>query len=101
MKTLNIKLSDEIIAFADSQAAKAGHRNAQAYIRALIEADQERHSKLGREMAKLRADVALGIEQLERGEFTEYTDETLHQLLNEVEQIGRAQLNRKRAGGKA
>ena len=37
----------------------------------------------------LRAKVQEGLEQLERGEYTEYTDETLHELFDDVSRRGR------------
>ena len=41
----------------------------------------ERDKKLD----SLRRDVRLGLDQLERGEYFEYSDETLDQLFNELE----------------
>lgn len=36
--------------------------------------------------AYLKQQVAAGIEQLNRGEYTEYTHDTLHELFDEIEQ---------------
>ncbi len=41
------------------------------------------------ELAELRAKIQQGIEQLENGQYAEYTDETLHQLFEGVKRRGR------------
>jgi antitoxin ParD1/3/4 len=38
-----------------------------------------------KKLASLRQDVRAGLDQLERGEYVEYTDETLDQLFDEIE----------------
>lgn len=41
-----------------------------------------------RYIVELREKVQLGIDQIERGEYVEYTDETLHELFDEIEAEG-------------
>ena len=41
---------------------------------------------------ELRKDVQDGVDQLDRGEYTEYTDETLHQFFAEIEAEGLKEL---------
>lgn len=41
---------------------------------------------------ELRKDVQEGVDQLDRGEYTEYTDETLHQFFEEIEAQGLKEL---------
>ena len=50
-----------------------------------------------KKLAALREDVRIGVEQLERGEYTEYTDETLHELFDEIEAEGRKWLESRSA----
>ncbi|MCI0438506.1 MAG: type II toxin-antitoxin system ParD family antitoxin [Chloroflexi bacterium] len=50
-----------------------------------------------KKLAALREDVRIGIEQLERGEYTEYTDETLHELFDEISERGRKWLKSRNA----
>ena len=43
-------------------------------------------------LEEVRKDVLEGVEQLDRGEFAEYTDETLHQFFEEIEAEGLREL---------
>jgi prevent-host-death family protein len=43
-------------------------------------------------LAQLRSDLQVGVDQLDRGEGTSYTEETMHQLFEDVKQRGRAGL---------
>ena len=43
-------------------------------------------------LAELRQDLTSGIEQLDRGQSTEYTQDNLHELFDEVRYQGRANL---------
>ena len=43
-------------------------------------------------LEELRKDVQEGVDQLDRGEYTEYTDETLHQFFAEIEAQGLKEL---------
>ncbi|MSQ06881.1 MAG: hypothetical protein EXR54_05240 [Dehalococcoidia bacterium] len=54
-----------------------------------LELLDESDEALDRELAEVRAKVQKGIEQLERGEYTVYTDETLHGLFDDVSRRGR------------
>jgi prevent-host-death family protein len=44
--------------------------------------------------ATLRQEIAIGLHQLEQGQYTEYTEETLHQLFDEIKTQGRLELKR-------
>ncbi len=44
----------------------------------------------------LRKEIQIGIEQIERGESTEYTTETLHELFDDIKARGRARLEARR-----
>lgn len=50
-----------------------------------------------KKLAALRKDVQIGIDQLERGEYTEYTDETLHELFDKVTRRGLERLESNKA----
>ena len=43
-------------------------------------------------LAQLRQDLGVGIEQLDRGQSTAYTQDNLHQLFDEIRMQGRARL---------
>lgn len=54
-----------------------------------LELLDEHKEELKRELADMRAKVQEGIDQLARGEYTEYTEETLHELFEDVKRRGR------------
>jgi prevent-host-death family protein len=43
-------------------------------------------------LLRLRQDLQVGIEQLDRGESLDYTEDTLHELFDEVKRQGREEL---------
>ena len=59
-------------------------------IDAAISLLDERNKKL----ETLRKDVKAGLDQLERGEYTDYTDESLHELFDGIKQRGRERQSR-------
>ena len=83
MSTISINLPDSIRAFAESQVSRRGHGDVSDYVRALIEADQKRAA----ELEALRKEVALGVEDLEQGRFTDY--DTAEAIAEDVKARGR------------
>jgi Arc/MetJ-type ribon-helix-helix transcriptional regulator len=83
MSTLSIQLPDSVRAFAEAQVSRRGHGDVSEYVRALIEADQKRAA----ELEALHKEVALGVEDLEQGRFTDY--ESPEQIADEVKARGR------------
>ena len=55
------------------------------------------HAYIEREhkLAELRRDIQLGDEQFERGEYTEYDDETLKAFFEDIKRSGRERLKAK------
>ena len=47
-------------------------------------------------LEELRKEIQIGIDQLERGESTEYTTETLNELFDDIKARGRARLEARR-----
>ena len=45
-------------------------------------------------LTQLRQDLGVGIEQLDRGQSTEYNQDTLHELFDEIRTQGRSNLER-------
>lgn len=83
MSTLSIKLPDSIRAFAEAQVSRRGHGDVSEYVRRLIEADQKRAA----ELEALQKGVALGVDDLEQGRFTDY--ETPERIADDVKARGR------------
>jgi antitoxin ParD1/3/4 len=61
-------------------------------LRLMEEQDRLREIRL----EELRKEIQKGIDQIEREEYTEYTEETLHQLFEDVKARGRAKLEARR-----
>lgn len=62
--TLNISLPEALKEHVQKRVAEGAFSNASDFVRALIRLDKEQQEKL----AALRRDVAVGIDQLDRGE---------------------------------
>lgn len=81
MNTMTISLPDAMREFVESQVKSGSYGTASEYIRNLIRHEQERREKL----EYLRREIALGIEQLERGEVSELN-------MDEIKAEGRRRL---------
>jgi antitoxin ParD1/3/4 len=62
--TLNISLPEALKEHVQKRVAEGAFSNASDFVRALIRLDKEHQEKL----ATLRRDIAVGIDQLDRGE---------------------------------
>jgi antitoxin ParD1/3/4 len=62
--TLNISLPEALKEHVQKRVAEGAFSNASDFVRALIRLDKEQQERLG----ALRRDVAVGIDQLDRGE---------------------------------
>jgi antitoxin ParD1/3/4 len=79
--TLNISLPEALKAHVQKRVAEGAFSNASDFVRALIRLDKEQQEKL----AALRRDVAVGIDQLDRGEGLD-GERVLAELLDEDRQ---------------
>ena len=82
--------------FVESSASNCGHKSADDYVRALIEEEQRRKDEREKKFAALKKDIAIGIEQLDRGEGKVYTKETLSKMFDEIKAEGRKRLAAKK-----
>lgn len=98
MSILHISLPESLRRFVESQLGNGAFQDASDYVRSLIEADQERNALGPEELEELRRQVAVGVEQLERGESTTYDDTTINLLLEEIETRGKARLAARQRG---
>ncbi|HEY3245826.1 MAG TPA: hypothetical protein VGM03_20970 [Phycisphaerae bacterium] len=122
MATVNITLPDELKQFVQSQSVKDGYASEAEYLRVIIqqarelEVEHELEAELletaaaaGREITTadwqslkerirqqrldaLRAELDIGLKQLERGEYATYTTETLGELFDRIQSEGRKRL---------
>ncbi len=64
-------------------------------LRLMDERDRLRDMRL----EELRKEIQIGIDQVERGESTEYTTETLHELFDDIRARGKERLEARRSKG--
>ena len=76
--TLNISLPEALKEHVQKRVAEGAFSNASDFVRALIRLDKEQQEKL----AALRRDIAVGIDQLDRGEGLD-GERVFAELLNE------------------
>ena len=76
--TLNISLPEALKEHVQKRVMEGGFSNASDFVRALIRHDKEQQEKL----AALRRDIAVGLDQLDRGEGLE-GEQVLAELLDE------------------
>ena len=96
MSSLTLTLPDSIQRFIEDRVSEDGYPSASEYIRLLVEEDRKRRSD---ESEQLRAQIRVGLEELDRGEYEEY--ETAEDLARDVKAEGRKWLgeqNRAEAG---
>jgi prevent-host-death family protein len=67
-------------------------QDAESY-QALIDRSEAREAEIQEmKLAALRRDIQVGLDQLEAGEYTEYTEETLNEFFEEIMREGRRDL---------
>jgi antitoxin ParD1/3/4 len=96
MSSLTLSLPDPIRQFVESLVSEDGYPSASDYIRVLVEEDQKKRAE---ELERLRAQVRVGLDELDRGEYVEYG--TAEELAKDVKAEGRKWLreqNRAEAG---
>jgi antitoxin ParD1/3/4 len=119
MATLKISLPDHLNAFIESEVASGNYRNADDFFRDIVESQRldredqaleqkmlleiaqqngdvtdEDHARVRRQvrdrrLAELRAELQVGIDQLDRGEWVEYdsVDDCVHDIVTEGRKI--------------
>ncbi len=81
---MNISLSPELEAYVRHKMASGGYVSASEVVREALRLLEEQDKFRAMKLEELRKDIAIGVKQLDRGEFVEFTDDTLKQLLAEV-----------------
>ena len=84
MPTRNISLTPEQDAFIDEVLEAGEYRNASEVVRDAIRALQQRRAEDALKLERLRLAVKIGVDALERGEYTEVSDEELDDYLDSL-----------------
>jgi hypothetical protein len=77
MTSITITLPDSVLAYVQARANENAKGNVSAYLESIISAEQ-----LARERQEIEAKLLVGIEQLNRGEGVEMTEEEWETLIN-------------------
>jgi hypothetical protein len=77
MTSITITLPESVLAYVQARANENAKGNVSAYLEAMISAEQ-----LARERQEIEAKLLVGIEQLNRGEGEEMTEEEWESLIN-------------------
>ncbi len=89
---MNVSLSPKLEALINEKVASGVYSSASEVLREALQLLDERDREQSAQLDALRKEVAIGIEQLERGEYTEYTDETLPELREKITKRGQEKL---------
>jgi antitoxin ParD1/3/4 len=88
---MNISLTKELEMYITEKVTSGRYQTASEVVRAglrLLEKNEEEDTLL----ARLRAEAQIGIDQVARGEYTEYDDNSLREFFEEVKRTGREEL---------
>jgi antitoxin ParD1/3/4 len=82
---MQVEIDERLEAVIRRKVAIGGYRDAAEVIQEAIDLMEERDRRLER----LRAEIAIGVAQIERGELIEFTPELLERLSREAEENAR------------
>jgi antitoxin ParD1/3/4 len=89
MPTRNINLTAEQDAFIEKAVKSGEYQNASEAVRDALRALKQRRREDALKLQALRMHIKAGVEELERGEFTEIADADLDRYLQSLTAAGR------------
>jgi len=87
---MNVSLTPELDTFVHDKVESGMYHSASEVIREGLRLMQERDERRVAQLEQLRKEIQVSFDQVERGEYTDYTVEELPRLLEEIEAQGRA-----------
>ena len=84
---MNVSLTPELERLVQRKVKSGEYQTASEVIREGLRLIKERDKQ-----AWLRAEIQKAIDEIDRGEYTEYTEENLHELFEDVKRRGRERL---------
>jgi antitoxin ParD1/3/4 len=84
MPTRNISFTPEQDAFIDEVIEAGDYQNASEAVRDAVRTLQQRRAEDALKLERLRLAVKIGVDALERGEYTEVSDEELDDYLDSL-----------------
>jgi len=97
---MNVSLTKELEEFVNRKVASGRYTSASEVVREALRLLEERDRLRQVRLEELRRDLAVGMEQLDRGEYTVYDKNSLGRLVEDVKTEGRERLARPRKSDK-
>ena len=94
---MNVSLTPALEEFVNQKVSSGKYGSASEVVHDALRLLEDRDHVRQMRFEELRKEIAIGIEQLERGEYTTFDENTLDDLLEEVKTRGRQQLAERRA----
>lgn len=94
---MNVSLTPELERFVHAKVKSGRYLSASEVVRQALRLLEERERQRDHEVEALRAKLQIGLDQLERGEYTEYDEDGLKEMVKQIQAGGRRRLKRPRA----
>jgi len=95
---MNVSLTPQLEKLVRKKVASGRYNSASEVVREALRLLEE-HRLREMRLEELRKEIAVGLEQLERGEHTEHDEQSLRALCEQVKTEGRRRLAKQRKGG--
>lgn len=86
---MNVSLTPELETLVHDKVESGLYTSASEVVREALRLLRERDQIQHQRLAELRREIAVGLEQLDRGESTTYNDKTLKEFFDEIKTKGR------------
>jgi len=93
---MNVSLTPQLEAVVKAKVATGRYQSASEVIREALRLLDEYDRHRSTRLAEARHDVAVGLDQLDRGQATQYDDASLGTLAEDIKSRGRVRLHKKR-----
>ena len=97
---MNVALTPDLERLIDEEVASGVYNSPGEVVRDALQLLKERRDLHRQRLDALRQKAQVGLDQLDRGEYSEYPDDEMHRLAEEVKSRGRDRLKANdRSGG--
>ncbi len=96
---MEVALTPELEALIHQQVKSGRYPSAGEVIRDALRLFKRQSERPEKELDALRRDIQIGIDELERGEYVEYDDDTLPQLVEDIKRRGLERLRAEEVSG--
>ncbi len=96
---MHVSLTPHLEELVRDKVKSGLYNSASEVVREALRLMEDRDRVREMRLEDLRKEIQIGIDQLERGESTEYTTETLHELFDDIRARGKERLEARRPKG--